>query len=252
MKKKVLFGITAAALAAVMCVGFSACGGNAESVRGEEVTEKQWNSALDYFTEEDAVYKIECREEQVEERKFEYIDEILSGGATCVQTIEAVKNGTKEYVKQTKKLDFSGDYKKIAAALDQEIEETDEEDETYAESKDGVITVYSKDDNEKWTTNKGYSSIAYGKIREVLSNMSISLSYSSYEYSNDLMGYILKDSQKRDSVYVLKFNGDGKLCAIYFEYETVTKSGNREHTMKDMFDVVISYKAENITLPTVK
>lgn len=252
MKRKVLLGIAAAALAAVMCVGFSACGENAEGVRGEEVTEKQWNSALAYFTEEEAVYKIECSEEQVEERKFEYIDEILSGSATCIQTVEAVKNGEKEHVKQTRKIEFSGDYKKIAAALDQEIEAVDEEEEMYAEKKDDAITVYSKDDNEKWTTSKGYSSIAYGKIREVLSNMSISLSYSSYEYSNDLKGYVLKDSQKRDSVYVLKFNGDGKLCAIYFEYETVTKSGNREHTMKDVFNVVISYKAENITLPTVE
>lgn len=252
MKGKATVCIVTAAMAAAMCVGFVGCGASAESVKGEEVTEKQWNSALEYFTDTEAIYTIECTEEHTEERKCEYIDEILSGSVNGTQTVKVIKNGAKEYVKENRKIEMKGDYKKIAAALDQEIKTVDETEEEYAEHTETGYTVYYKNDDDKWAKRQSYSSIAYGKISEVLSNMGISLSYSSYEYSTNLKGYILKNSVRNDAVYIVKFNGDGKLSAIYFEYETNTKSSNREHGKKDVFNVLINYKGEKVNLPTVE
>ena len=244
MKKKRLFGLLLLAPLGLL----AGCGGSkAESIKGEEVAEKQWNSAIDYFTQEDAAYTISYSEERTTEYKFVYLDEKLSGSATSATTLEAVKNGAKEYVKETDKIEISGDMKKIAAALDDEIEEKDETNEGYAEYKSGAYTVYTQDDDDKWVTNQtSRSIIPFERVTEGLS-----LDFSSYEYSSDMKGYVLKKAIQNGSMYVVKFNGDGKLCAISYSYETSTKSGSYEKTTTRVLSVVIEYKADEITLPKV-
>ncbi len=248
MKKRVVFGLVSAALAAVMCIGFAGCGGSkAESIKGEEVTEKQWDKAFDYFTEEDAKYTISYSEEWTTEYKFVYLDEKLSGSGKDVRTIDAVKNGAKEYVKQTDTIEFSGDMKKIAAALDDEVEEKEETEETYAEFKSGAYTVYTQDDDDKWGTSQADRTII--PFERVTGGLSFD--YSSYEYSSDMKGYILKGAIKNGYMYVVKFNSDGQLSAISYTLERTTKSGSYEETTTRVLSVVIEYKADEITLPTV-
>ena len=242
MKKRVVLGFVSAALAAVMCLGFAGCGGsNAESVKGKEVTEKQWNAAIEFFLKTDAKYTISYSRERTSEMKFEYLDEKLSGSTTVV------KNNAKEYVKQADKIKISGDMKKIAAALDDEVETVDTVEEQYAVYKGTTYTVYTQDDDETWVTNERSGSI----IPFSLVTSGVSLSYSSYEYSKDLNGYVPKDAIQDGDMYVVKFNGDGKLCAIYYNYERSTKSGNYENKYRQTLNIVIRYKEEKITLPTV-
>lgn len=249
MKRKVLLGFVSAALAAAMCVGFVGCGEvDSKSVKGEEVTEKQWNSALDYFSQDDAVYTIKYREEQIADEKCVYLDEKLSGTTTNVTTIDAINNGARAYVKSTQKTEISGDMKKIAAAYDTEVEIVDETEEAYAEFGEDSYTVYTLDDDDQWVTNERSSSII--PFNKLIAG--ISLSYSSYEYSADLKGYVLKDALKLGTIFVVKFNGDGKLSAIYYDYERSTKSGNLERKSGYTLNVIIEYEADEITLPTVE
>ena len=47
-------------LAGVMCVGFTACGDSAESMKGEEVTAEQWAVAFSAENFENVKIEIEC------------------------------------------------------------------------------------------------------------------------------------------------------------------------------------------------
>lgn len=248
MKRRVLFGFVSAALVVTMCAAIVGCGGvDAESFKGEEVTEKQWNAALAYFSDEEAVYTIHFSMEETSEEKCVYLDEELSGGTKTVRTIEAVKNEGREYIKTTWKTELSGDMKKIAAAVDDEVKVVDEESERYATRKDGSYTVYMLNDDDEWITIDTTNSII--PIREFVTE--IPLSYDSYEYSSVSKGYVLKNALKVGTMYVVKFNKDGQLSAIHFNYEMSVVSGNLEKKSGHKIDIMIEYKADDIELPKV-
>lgn len=222
MKHKLLFGFATAAMAAVMCVGFAACGGgpNAKSVKGEEITEEQWNSFTDVFEKEDAKYTIETSV------KTETDD---ASGST---TLTLIQNGAKSYYK----LEASG------KSAGDKVEHTEE---SYVEYKDGKYTVYTKGEDGKWTSEEeNYSPYDYTDTLGPLTGMMTQLvSYAAFEYSADQKGYVLKNLPEGATSPVLKFDKDGRLVAIYYAYDT--EQGSME------LNLVIDYDAKDITLPTV-
>lgn len=222
MKHKLLFGFATAAMAAVMCVGFAACGGgpNAKSVKGEEITEEQWGKFTDYFEKEDAKYTIETSVETKSD----------DGSGTTLMTF--TQDGAKSYYK----VEVNG---KVG---DKKV---DDVSEVYVEKKDGAYVVYEKGEDGKWTSEEeGYSPVDYmstlGPISEMASTL---LSYSAFEYSADQKGYVLKNAPEGTTSPVLKFDKDGRLVAIYYSYEV--EQGSME------FNLVVDYDAKGITLPTV-
>ncbi len=254
MRKNFVLGFTSIALAAGMCVGLAGCGGvDAEGVNGVEVTEKEWNAALSYFEEEDAVYTIEYENFTSEDLECVYLDESLSGGYTNTMYYKAVKNAEKEYLKKAEKAELSGDSKKIMKALDIERKEADEEEETYAERTEKAYAIYSQNDDGEWEKKSSNYSLMEFAISMLTSD--ISFSYKAYEYSAEMKGYILKDALKmaafENALYVLKFNDDGKLSAIYFESEKTSKTSGWSRTTTTRLNIVFAYEADDIEIPNV-
>lgn len=222
MKHKLLFGFATAAMAAVMCVGFAACGGvDAKSVKGEEVTAEQWEKALKALGAEDAKYTIEAT------------NKMTADGYSAEGTSTLVVNGAKVYMK---------------SESTEEVEGEKESDvyEAYTEYKDGKYTVYEKDDDGKWTSEESsYGGVDYTYILGTA--FSGFPEYDDYKYSADDKGYVLKEVAEGESSPVVKFDKDGKLVAIYF-------NGKRDigFEVEMEFNAVIEYSADEITLPTVE
>lgn len=248
MKKRIIYGVASAALTAVMCVAAAGCG--AASIKGSKVSKKEWDDALDYFDEDDAVYTITCNAVETEEAKCEYLDEILSGSHAETFQIKAIKNEAKEYIKTTEKTKLSGDMKKIAAAMDKEIVEYDETTERYAEYSDGKYTTYSWGGGEdgKWQTG---TSNYFINLRDVTWEIYFDYDYNQYEYSPSLKGYIPKNALEEEEMYVVKFNGKGQLIGIYYDYMYSEGSGNKINKTSVVMSVDIKYSAKKITLPAV-
>ncbi len=247
--KKAVLGLVTAAMAVVMCVGLVGCGGSAAGIAGKEVTEKQWNSALNYLSKEDSAYSIRCNIKGMTQTSCIYLDEKLSGGQTQTMEMEMSKNGALEHFKGTHKLELSGDMKKIAAAMDTEVTPVNETEESFAQLVENTYIIYTQDDDDKWVTSQRSSSLISDSLEEFTS--SLPLSFSSYEYSAALKGYIIKDSLKRNVPYVVKFNGDGQLCAIYYAAEETSKTDICTTTTQAEISIVIDYGEKKITLPTV-
>ena len=247
MKGRVLLAITAAALVAVMCVGFSGCGGvNAESVRGEKVTEEQWNSALEYFTEDNAVYSVSFIEQETVEAYAKIFGEELSGKATGIVTVKAIKNGATEYLKRDEKCQVDNDCKKILEAMSMEYEEYDRTNETYSSYRDGKYTIYRQDNDGKWGTY-----IASSSIMPNLTSL-VQGTYNEYEYSEDLRGYAPKNRDQYAPYYILKFNSEGRLSAIYSNSKSTKLLDRYEYKASRILNLVIEYQAKNFDLPTVE
>ena len=221
MKHKLLFGFATAAMAAVMCVGFAACGGvDAKSVKGEEVTAEQWEAALKALDAEDAKYTIEATSTSKSDK----------GNTESESTL--VVNGAKTHYTYKSTMEVDGE------------KQTDEGD-IYVEHKDGAYVVYEKGEDGKWTSEESpFGGVSYSYILGVA--FSGIPKYDDYKYSADDKGYVLKEVAEGESSPVVKFDKDGKLVAIYF-------NGKQDIGIEvDMeLNAVIDYSAKDITLPTV-
>lgn len=245
--KKLLFGFTAAALAAVMCVGLVGCGGgpDAKSVKGEKVTEEQWTKAIEGLQKDDAVFTIEYLEEQSQKASGTIMGKDMSGTSERTCSITAIKNGSKEYVKMSDEEKSTGAAADAAEAAG-EPAEFKEESETYAELKDGKYTVYEQNDDGKWEKDEnGHSIIPF---RSLISEVG-SLNYGDYEYSEENKGYVLKSAG--ENPYVIKFDKDGRLVAIYCGYEKEYDEMGVSASTSYELNIVITYEADEITIPSV-
>lgn len=226
--KKVLFGFTAAALAAVMCVGLVGCGGgpDAKSVTGEQIEDEQWQASLDIFDEEDAKYTIELLVEADETVQGQSVHEEMN--------VTAVKNGPKASLK------MEGVSKGGGTTVNKS-------DESVSELKDGKYTLYTKGSDDKWTSEA--SSKPAFSIQGIMLIAHINLStwnFADYKYDEAQKGYVLVNAPQGTNP-VLKFNKDGQLVAVYVEYEG-TLAGI---SMQLEVNMVITYDAKDITIPTV-
>ena len=237
MKKKLFVGIAAAALAAVMCVSFAACGeggaGKAKSIKGEEVTAEQWAAAFADLQKDDAVFTAELSIKSSSKSSAAGISS--SESLTVNHTV--IKNKEKEYYKETEN---TGDGKNVV------------EQYTERESGGSLYTLYDKGDD-GWEKSEHENSIVtettlfYEGITFNYSGL-----YSSLKYSAEDKGYVLASASEDRPSYIFKFDKEGRLAAIYChfelkqEVELVTVSGNFTYSL------VINYTAKDLTMPTVK
>lgn len=251
MKRKLLLSF----ITSLMCLSFTSCNNvDAQSVKGVKVNENQWTSAFEIFYKDDEVYTINYKLESYGDIKCEYLD--LKGRGVSTNEIKAIKNGTLEYVKKNYNVKLYDDMDIIVEMFDfgpEFANEHDETEEEYASFENGMYTIYSQDENNEWSTSSRLNSII-----PLTFIGDISKSYYSYEYNSNLHGYIYKDSYNEffnnhvGDTYILKFNNDGKISAIYYNYEKTFKAGNNYITSGATINLTIKYKANKITLPKIK
>lgn len=258
--KKVFVGISAAALAAVMCVAFVGCGegADAQSITSETVTAEQWDAAFAALEKDDAKYTIDAKSEfviTVTANQTENGEKKIVGTITTTQPGIFINNGAKQFSK-TESATFSvdGDF------TPEEIEEylggdPDElankpEEEAYAErDASGVSTIYTKDRDGKWET------IHYqGHLNPIVGNMPIP-DFDGVKYDEALKGYVEKDHETGEEFYIVfKFNKSGQLAAIFIHEGDGKAEDKGDVSVLSYLEVsyVISYTAKDFSLPTVE
>ena len=246
MKKKLFVGIAAATLAAAMCVSFAACGagggGKAKGIKGYEVTEEQWNAAIEALQKDDAVFTIDYYTE---------VSVNASGGGQkgstkTTSTYTVIKNDGKEYVKSVDTVEYGG-----AMVTEQTPKKTEEIDIMYAE-REGTGTLYTVyDDTEDggWDKSENENSII---PLSIIFDWVESYTYSDYKYSAEDKGYILSTTGEDEDPFVIKFDKDGRLSAVYYGHEEKVETPVSKATTTATYSVVITYTAKEITIPTVE
>lgn len=256
MKKKLFVGLAAAALAAVMCVSFVACGDNtpdAQDTKGVEVTAEQWTAAFEALTKEDAEYTYTMKTTYTSSITMTDPDtgkELKGGGVSTTELVYS-KKGNKEYMVSTETNKISGDARRIMILMGlsesdlPEGDTTTETEERYGEkTADGYVLYVQVD--EKWTTRDG-NSFAPDALD--------SYKYADFVYSKENGGYIPKDysAEDGDELMVIKFDKDGNLVAMYMESpeESEKDSSGATTTMSGVGEATFQYSVKDIILPTV-
>ena len=213
MKKKWLYGIAAGALAAVMCVGFAACGGtNAKDVKGEEFPaekkEEMWQAA--------------------------FADENFTNFKMVAKGTEKKEDGKAIKEEMIVIITEKGSYTKIPASMTNDKKAY----EMYIEKAEDYEYVYVKDEDGKWVKVKEEAGKTpdLGKVLVASAIYSFKDQAENYEYSKEWKGYIVPDEPATSEAPVLKFKG-GKLVAIYSKE---TDAGQ---------DIVFTYGKQKISFP---
>lgn len=239
--KKVLYSVISVASAAAIALGLTACGSKAARIKGEEVSEEQWKSAL-------AVSNL--ANVKIVESKDVICKSGLSttGSANYKRTITFADHNLHVVTEQTVKDDISFylDNKTFYDWTPQA-----EYKEYYIEGADSAAPIYYiKTDGgwEKKTTLDPSETTAY-------INVYAEYSYSFAKFSEGFGGYKYQTENKggyapTETVpksYLLKIE-DGLLKALYVPEVTFEQEKN-----KYAYDegVVYSYGGESVTVPEV-
>lgn len=251
MRHRLLFGLAASMMAALMCVGFAACGRvDAKTFAGEEITEEQWNDAVRLLQNEETRFTIEAQATSngtVEADLTPNGGSKLSGDVSSTGTWSYVRNGNKEYTKQVEDVTFSGDAKRIYEVFGPivDMKEGRTEEERYTEKNDSVYTLYYRDDNGNWKKRRGVSS------QNMLAGILKVTDYNRYEYSTEQKGYVLKDAGE-DKLLVLKFDKNARLSAVYYVATEEPFQSGVEIRLTGEMKFLITYDAGEINLPKVE
>ena len=252
MKKKILIGIATGVIAAAMCAGFAACGGaNAKSVKGEKVTEEQWQKALVALWDEKAEFTVETYSKETEKATIESMVHNTKYSVTTTESFTYTKKGALESKLGSSKTSYGGDKEyaesKNGKALEKEVE-------LYYQSTADTNYLYEKGLDGEWSKKSTYSSLI-SSVEGFSQLTSLGGSYSSFVYSPDHNGYVPKSYQKgEDDVTVIKFR-DGKLVAVYiYEKEIDIQDAGvlyGKSVKTSETHITFTYSAKDITLPTV-
>lgn len=229
-KRTVISAVAGIALAGVMCVSFAACGNEAESMKGEEVTAEQWAAA--FAAENFENVKIEMSSDSKEE-----MGEI---SAKMSMEGELIIADGKAYYKL--KYETDGDLGDLAGELGglKDVEQ-------YEEQVEGDTVVYTKNADGAWVKDADDAyPIAFRMLAQYTGMAS---DYESYEYNADLKGYVEKGSSS-DEQLIYKFK-DGKLAAIWAEVDESEEAMGVTVSVKGSQSVVFTYGGQSVTLPTV-
>ena len=249
--KKLFVGIAATVLAAAMCVSFAACGGDggsdakAKAVKGEEVTEAQWDAAFDALEKDDAKYTVE--EETVNTATYR-VDKKTGGTLTQKTVMTYINNGAKQSQKGESDVTAEGDFSfaDLLANLglfdEYAPKEGKTEVERYTEKAEGRYTGYAKDADGNWQKSAS-TNLVPADLKSKQGD------FADYKYDAKLKGYVDKDYTAEDKIYtVYKFNGDGQLSAVYMYY--TSGGGSAIESVRER-SYLFTYEAAEITLPTV-
>ena len=253
--KKLFAGIAATALAAAMCVSFAACGESgadkAKSIKGETVTEEQWDAAFAAFEKDEAKFTIEAISSATSTYTLDLTvlgEGKKSGTLSQKATYTYINNGAKQSAKGTMEVSAKGDfsYAELVEYLEMgeyASQEGKSKDEVYSEKAAIGYTVYTKDKDGKWQKNASAGGAVPLYYFDEAGN------FGDYKYDETLKGYVEKDYKADDENYqVYKFDKDGNLVAFYSH--TMMEAGTMLGETSEV-GYTISYTAKDITLPTV-
>lgn len=274
MKKRLFVGVVAGVLATSMCVSLAACGSevDAKGVKGETVTEEEWEAAIELLMDADSDYTVEYLSEESSEGKMTVLGETVKGGMKETNRATYVKNGNIVYVSGYRELKYSGDGAAMmggfasdgpagyaSESVSDYYKEGKTEFEMYSEInyETGASVNYTKDEEGNWTKSNGYVyNSALGAVYSLIMDLG---DYEDYEYSEEYKGYIEKDfdGEEGETPTVYKFQ-DKKLVAVYQHSEVegeeddgglglMSSSYEEESTL----NVTCKYEAKELTLPEV-
>ena len=254
MKHKLLFGFATAAMAAVMCVGFAACGGgvDAAGVKGVEVSKEQWEAAAkdlaDKYLSNELQLTVLVQKESTTEMSGKVGDKELSFSGTQSSEVTYVINGKKASAKGEQEVKLDGDEELLEAMHMKKPDSGKTEYEAYSEETDDGTYVTAKDKDGKWVKQEGFA--VYSELVDLLDLGD----YEEYVYNQDLKGYVDKDyDAEKDTRYtVYKFNKDGKLVAIYTHSDRETEEGGFKSSVKYEYGYSISYEAKDVNIPSAE
>ena len=247
--KRILCAVAVVVLAVSMCVGVAACGPNAKSVRGEEVSESEWKAAFEALTSKDAEFTVESLAKASVKYEHETMIHKTKWTANTMASCTYTKKGPIESKIGYSKVSYKGDKDSAENELGQKAGKKDIE--LYSKIEDNVIYNYEKNLNDEWEREEAYSSVVSGELSYIIY---MANRYDYFEYSKEHKGYVVKGYEEGDALTVYKFKG-GKLVAIYlysedFEEESEAQEYSKSTTITECH-ITIKYTAKEIKLPTV-
>ena len=268
MKKKLFVGIAAGVLAAAMCVSFAACGSSvdAKSVKGEEVTEAEWDAAVEAVLNGDALtieYLAKSSAKNELTATLQGESESLTAKSKSERRMTYIVNGAKQSGKGYVKISYGGDLEEMAAIMGQEMgaEEGKTNVEVYSEVTADGTNYYVQNKEGEWMVDHDGDTVVEEMFDELdMLKYYVKDCYGDYEYSAEHKGYIPADYEEGEPLYVIKFQ-DKKLVAVYMENNYKREQDLYESIMPGMMimkmdveastQIVIKYETKDITLPTV-
>lgn len=240
--KKLLMSTAGVVLTIAICMGLAGCSGNgalaeARSIRGEEVSEEEWNAAFkglggeESFTVPLSVAAEEGQTPQVSPANFavEYetetrmdvtVEEQTDNGEVLVEAAEASvtmkiwATVTVADHKMHMEVGYDGRVDGSENVLEQLGGETISGSggvEVYTAVQDGVTQVYARVDGGEWQTATGGASALEGVSEAVLAQIDVLIDelsdigdyygqYKDFTYNGDKKGYVYQDGNLGSAV----------------------------------------------------
>lgn len=270
MKKKIIACVTSAVLFSVALSVITACGG-AKGMKGYEVTKEQWDAAFELLEEYENCDRITI--DYAREMELRGTLDTSALGGKKVTGGAAFKENTKAmicYDKQsfTKNTDSKllDDWKLIFADDLAGVSEGKKSTTLYAErtAAEKFKTYSINKEGTEWESSESAEGVVpavYDLLEKDANTIETYLDlfdFNSYRYSSEDKGYVLKESEIVEEIkaLVIKFNEEGLLTGIYFNYILTSLDGqnsypvySREEVLSVAGDMKISYDAKEIKMP---
>ncbi len=287
-KNRVIMLIGTAALSACLVVGLTACGSTideAKSIRGEEVTEAEWKTALSEIATVNTAASLAASSaaDEAESPNFSVSYQARSNATISYEGTDGEQSAT-----------FSTDItttvsvadRKIHATMDYDISLTGSDDviemlkklmktdedltvkgtlETYFAFEENAVSLYLQNADGKWVKYSsvedvtGVSTVVLGQIESCIGLMDCSKyadAFASFEYSDEDKGYALKggveggDIFGADASFVIKIK-DGRLAALVSEGSGETTIGGLSMSSSADTGLVYKFGGQTVKLPNV-
>lgn len=291
--KKGLLALTSVALTGCMLVCFAGCGAvsKAKSIRGEEVTENVWNSAMaqtavssqqsaslpvatvadetaqapNFKVEYEMKYKVNVSTEGVSVGETQVVE---AGNASIDMSMQATLVVADNAVHITLSYDFKLDGSdNLLSAMGMEKALTGSgKAEAYISYANGM-TLVIKDDAGNWVNATLNSDTIAAAVKMVIENSTdmadqsaLVGDFADYQYSADQKGYVVADASAQISAGDSELGAagsavykikDNQLAAIYADASMDMNLSGISATGSSQVGLVYTYGGQSVTVPTV-
>lgn len=291
--KKGLLALTSVALTGCMLLCFAGCGAvsKAKSIRGEEVTEDVWNSAMaqtavssqqsaslpvatvadetaqapNFKVEYEMKYKVNVSTEGVSVGETQVVE---AGNASIDMSMQATLVVADNAVHITLSYDFKLDGSdNLLSAMGMEKALTGSgKAEAYISYANGM-TLVIKDDAGNWVNATLNSDTIAAAVKMVIENSTdmadqsaLVGDFADYQYSADQKGYVVADASAQISAGDSELGAagsavykikDNQLAAIYADASMDMNLSGISATGSSQVGLVYTYGGQSVTVPTV-
>ena len=291
--KKGLLALTSVALTGCMLLCFAGCGAvsKAKSIRGEEVTEDVWNSAMagtavssqnsaslpvatvadetvqapNFKVEYEMRYKMDASTEEISVGDMQVVE---AGSASIDMSMQATLVVADNAVHITLSYDFKLDGSdNLLSAIGMEKALTGSgKAEAYISYANGM-TLVIKDDAGNWVNATLNSDTIAAAVKMVIENSTdmadqsaLVGDFADYQYSADQKGYVVADASAQISAGDSELGAagsavykikDNQLAAIYADASMDMNLSGISATGSSQVGLVYTYGGQSVTVPTV-